>query len=145
MGDGRIGPASADCGDHGVTGARRRPVTSCASMTSVTEKQFITRVEGLMTELAGVRAADDDLRRRSEEALSEGYGRALALEGRRRQLRERQLELADLPRPDVDALRELTALARGEARLGRQERELRALLALLRECERDWPARSFRG
>ena len=76
-----------------------------------------------MTELAGVRAADDDLRRRSEEALSEGYGRALTLEGRRRQLRERQLELADLPQPDVGALRELTALARGEARLGRQERE----------------------
>ena len=72
MGDGRIGPASAHCGDHGVTGGRRRPVASCASMISVTEKQFITRVEGLMTELAGVRAADDDLRRRSEEALSRG-------------------------------------------------------------------------
>jgi hypothetical protein len=102
-------------------------------MTSITEKDFIARVEGLTAELADAHGGDDDLRRRSHEALMEGYGRALALEGRCRQLRERQLELADLPEPDAGALRELTALARREARLGRQERELRALLARLRE------------
>jgi hypothetical protein len=102
-------------------------------MTSITEKDFIAHLEGLIAELADVRAEDDDLRRRSHEALMEGYGRALALEGRCRQLRERQLELADLPEPDAGALRELATLARREARLGRQERELRALLALLRE------------
>jgi hypothetical protein len=114
-------------------------------MTSITEKDFIARVEGLITELTDVPAADDDLRHRSREALMEGYGRALALEGRRRQLRERQLELADLPEPDVGALRELTALTRREARLGRQERELRGLLALLRERERDRPPRCLTG
>ena len=48
-----------------------------------------------------------------------------------------------MPQPDVGGAGGLTALARGEARLGRQERELRALLARLRECERDWPARSL--
>jgi hypothetical protein len=114
-------------------------------MTSITEKHFIARVEGLVTELTDAPVADDDLRHRSREALMEGYGRALALEGRRRQLRERQLELADLPESDVGALRELAALARREARLGRQERELRSLLALLRERERERPARCLTG
>jgi hypothetical protein len=114
-------------------------------MTSITEKDFIARVEGLMSELTDVPAADDDLQHRSRETLMEGYGRALALEGRRRKLRERQLELADLPEPDAGALSELTALARREARLGRQERELRALLARLRERERAWPAPCFTG
>jgi hypothetical protein len=98
-------------------------------MTPITKKNFIAHLEGLMGELAAARALDDDLRRRLDEALMEGYGRALALEGRCRQLRERQLELADLPEPDASALGELTALARREAQLGRQERELRALLA----------------
>jgi hypothetical protein len=104
-------------------------------MTSITEKDFIARVEGLMAELADAHGRDEELRRRSHEALMEGYGRALAIEGRCRQLRERQLELADLPEPDAGALDELTVLARREARLGRQERELRALLALLKERE----------
>jgi hypothetical protein len=104
-------------------------------MTSITEKDFIARVEGLLAELADAHGGDEDLRRRSHETLMEGYSRALALEGRCRQLRERQLELADLPELDAGALGELTALARREARLGRQERELRALLALLRERE----------
>lgn len=104
-------------------------------MASITEKDFIARVEGLMAELADIRGGDDDLRCRSHEALMEGYGRALALEGRCRQLREKQLALADLPEPDAGALRELAALARREARLGRQERNLRALLAILKERE----------
>jgi hypothetical protein len=109
--------------------------TAISPMTPIAENDLIARIGGLMVELADVREADDDLRRRSQEALMEGYGRALALEGRCRQLRDRQLELADLPQPDAGALRELTALARREARLGRQERELRAVLALLRERE----------
>jgi hypothetical protein len=101
-------------------------------MTCITESDFIARVEGLITELACGREADGDLQFRWNETLIEGYGRALALEGRRRRLRERQLALADLPEPDAGALRQLTAFARSEARLGRQEHELRLLLAALR-------------
>jgi hypothetical protein len=101
-------------------------------MTCITESDFIARVEGLIAELAYRHDADRELQYRWNETLMEGYGRALALEGQRRRLRERQLELADLPEPDAGALRQLTAFARSEARLGRQEQELRARLAALR-------------
>jgi hypothetical protein len=101
-------------------------------MTCITETDFIARVEGLITELACGREDDRDLQFRSNETLMEGYARALALEGRGRRLRKRQLELADLSEPDAAALRQLTAFARSEARLGRQEHELRVLLAVLR-------------
>ncbi len=111
-------------------------------MTAISEKDFIACIEGLVSELAGAREVDEDLRRRSHEALMEGYGRALALEGQRRRLRERQLELADLPEPDAIALRELAALARREARLGRQEGKLRSMLAPLRSARgTDGPVR----
>ena len=87
-----------------------------------------------------------DLQRIHDAGLFEGR---LANGARRYRVRvrygERQLELADLPEPHVGALRELTALARREAQLGRRERELRALLALLRERERERPARCFTG
>ena len=101
-------------------------------MTRITESDFIARVEGLIAELACRHEADGDLHYRWNETLMEGYSRALALEGRRRRLREHQLELADLPEPNAAALRQLTAFARSEARLGRQEHELRALLASLK-------------
>jgi hypothetical protein len=103
-----------------------------APVTCITENDFIARAERLITELGGRSAADADLVGRRHEMLTEGYGRALALEGQRRRLRERQLELADLSEPDAGALRELTTLARREARLGRREHELRALLSALK-------------
>ena len=116
---------------------------TCTPVTSIVGNDFIAHIEGLMTELTGVAEVYEDLLSRSHEVLTEGYGRALALEGQRRRLRERQLELADLPEPDAVALRELAALARREARLGRQEDELRSILAPLRERERDWQARAL--
>jgi hypothetical protein len=103
-------------------------------MTRITENAFIARVEDLITELASHQDGDAKLRCDCHEALVAGYGRALALEGERRRLRERQLELADLPELDAGALRELTGLTQREARLGHQERELRAALARLREA-----------
>jgi chromosome segregation ATPase len=101
-------------------------------MTCITESDFIARVEGLIAELERRRDTDGDLQCRWNEALMEGYTRALALEGRRRRLRERQRELADLPEPSNAAMRQLTALTRSEASLRRQEHELRALLVSLR-------------
>jgi hypothetical protein len=110
-------------------------------VTSTDENDFLARIEGLMSELACVVEVDEELGIRSHEALMEGYGRALALEGQRRRLRERQLKLAELPNPDAVALRELTALARREAWLSQQEGRLRSMLDPLRELERDCQAR----
>jgi hypothetical protein len=134
MGDGLNASYLADCPNNGAIMQRSARSGNASLMTRIIESAFIAWVEGLITELVDVREGDDDLRRRSHEALMEGYGRALALEGRCRQLRERQLELADLDEPDAGALRELTGLAQREARLGNQERELRAVLARLREA-----------
>jgi hypothetical protein len=103
-------------------------------MTRITENAFITGVEDLITELASGSEEDGKLRRRCHEALIAGYGRALALEGKRRRLRERQLELVDLPELGAGAMRELTSLAQRRARLDRQERDLRMVLARLREA-----------
>jgi hypothetical protein len=113
-------------------------------VTPIAEKTFIACIEKLMTDLAGAGEVDEDLQSRSYEVLMEGYGWALALEGQRRRLRERQLKLADLPEADAGALSELAGLARREARLGRQEGELRSMLAPLRERERGWQARRVR-
>jgi len=103
-------------------------------MTRITETAFIAGIEDLIAELMSRRGENGGLRRRWHEALVAGYGRALALEGERRQLHERQLQLAGRPELDTDALQELTGLAQREARLGRRERELRALLKRLRSA-----------
>jgi hypothetical protein len=108
-------------------------------MTPTTKKEFTVRVEELMSELVGVQEMDEGLQTRWHETLMEGYSRALALEAQRRRLRKRLLELADLSEPDAGALRELTSLTRQEARLGRRERKLRALLDRLRNREHHWP------
>jgi hypothetical protein len=120
------------------TGQPRRHLPFCDPyfVTCTAEKDLIARIESLISELAGVGEVDGELERRRLETLMEGYGRALALEGQRRRLRERQVELADAPEPDAVALSELGALALHEARLGRREGKLRAMLARLREGER---------
>jgi hypothetical protein len=110
---------------------RHDKATSRFPMACTTEHDFAACVEDLIIKLASRRGADAELERRVHDVLIEGYGRALALEGRRRRLRERQLELADLPKLDAAGLRELAALARREAGLVRKEHELRALLAPL--------------
>ncbi|MCW3058036.1 MAG: hypothetical protein JWO21_2005 [Solirubrobacterales bacterium] len=103
-------------------------------MTCATEHDFIARVERLIGELASRRGADRHLLCRWQDALTEGYGRALALEGRRRRLRLRQLALADLPEPDAAAQRELVSLSQREVKLARQVLELRAQLEALKEA-----------
>jgi hypothetical protein len=101
-------------------------------VTCIAEEDLIARIESLISELAGVGEVGGELERRRLETLMEGYGRALALEGQRRRLRERQVELADVLEPDAGALSELAALALREARVGRRERKLRAMLGPLR-------------
>ena len=76
---------------------------------------------------------DAGLRGRCDDALMHGYALALRLEGRRRRLRERQLELAGLSEIDDGMTRELASAAGREASLAREERRLRGLLTLLRE------------
>jgi len=115
------------------TGQRPPPFLSVIHtfVTCIAEKDVIARIESLISELAGVGEVGEELESRRLETLMEGYGRALALEAQRRRLRERQLELAD-GEPDAVALSELGVLAMREARLGRRERKLRAMLAPLR-------------
>lgn len=104
------------------------------------EKHFIAHVEELTREIDAANELDERLQTSRQELLMEGYSRALELEGRRRQWRVRRRELADLPAPNADQLRELASLARSEAQLGRRERRLRATLARLRESGRDPPS-----
>lgn len=96
------------------------------------DRQFLARLQRLIRDIPGAdeEAASRDGQRR--EALAEGYGRALALEGERRRLHERQLDLADLTESDADIPRELASLTRREAGLVRHERELRELLRRLK-------------
>jgi hypothetical protein len=110
----------------------------------IEEKDFVASVEALIAKLAGAEEVDEDLHARSHEVLMEGYGRALALEGERRRVRERQLQLADVAELDAVMSRELAALAQREARLSRRESELRSVLAPLKERERDWQTRRLR-
>ena|SRR5436190_16917023 len=110
--------------------ARKRLVR--APMTCIPESEFIARVEELMAELGSRRDADGSLRRRWEELLMEGYGRALAVEGKRRRVLRRQRELAGLPRTEGAVTDELVSLVRCEAALAHEERRLRDLLARLR-------------
>lgn len=109
-------------------------------MNSVpTEKHFIARVEGLTREIDAANELDERLQTSRQELLMEGYSQALELEGKRRRLRVRRRELADLPAPNADQLRELASLARREAQFCRRERRLRGTLARLRESGRDLP------
>jgi hypothetical protein len=84
-------------------------------------------------------------RARRQEILTEGYGRALALEAERRRLHERQLELADLAVSDENVARKLATLTRREARLGRLEHELRAILTSLKNLNEHRPPRLNTG
>jgi hypothetical protein len=136
VGDSRGSLAPADCSREPVpskTMARRRHPAPYP-MTTITENDFIARVERLLREFADT-PVEEDLRLRLHDTLLEGYGRALALEAECRQLRSRQMELAGLPNPDDRALSELISLAQQEARLARDEHDLRALIGRLRDRE----------
>lgn len=77
--------------------------------------QLIDQASRLLVEL-DARGVEPELTARTADTLAEGYAVALALEGARRRLRERALDLTQL---------ELGLVAR--------ERELRAALDALRE------------
>lgn len=93
------------------------------------------RLERLIRELEAS-ALDEGLRHRCDEALTAGYAEALAIEGRRRRLRERQRELLAEGDGGAAAIEELVGVARRELDLVREEKALRELLGRLRRRER---------
>jgi hypothetical protein len=116
-----------------MTSVRFYRPNASSSVTSTVENDFPTHVRRLLSEVAELNEAGEDLQRRLHDTLLEGYGQALALEGERRQLRLRRVELAERSDLDEATLRELASLVRQEAHLASQERAVRELVGQLRE------------
>jgi hypothetical protein len=120
------------CRTRGRPTSLWRVVTS--AHTPSADETFIASVQDLIAEV-GTAPISYELSERLSGALVEGYARVLALEGARRRLHARELEIAECSPLDSAALSELTELAQREARIVRQERVLRALLESLRSRE----------